>query len=160
MSFTLLLLIALILSFFSINTIGIHFKSKWCFRSPLTAGGTILVINIILITITALGVLFIPFSTSIFTVLSPVISVFAWVYIRKSFQQPLLKRLYAILIGQSIYVLLFIYFYYQKMNLTPLYPGEDTFMRGFGLLIGMTVSIVAIIIGLITFLIPKVPGNR
>ncbi|MBB2480154.1 hypothetical protein H5P36_08115 [Bacillus sp. APMAM] len=160
MSLSLLLLIALVLAIFSIRSIRINFKMKYQFHSAFTAGGAILAINLLLIAITALGVFFIPFSTPIFIVLSPVASVVAWAYIKYCFPNPLLKRLCAILIGQSIYVFLFIYFFYKNQHLEPLYPGEDTFMRGLGLLIGMVVCIAATLIGLITFLLPKVSGTK
>jgi len=160
MSLSLLLLIALVLAIFSIRSIRINFKMKYQFHSPFTAGGAILLINILLISITALGVFFIPFSTPFFIVLSPVASVIAWAYIKFCFPNTILKRLCAILIGQSIYIILFFYFFYKDQHLVPLYPGEDTFMRGIGLLIGMIVCIGATAIGLITFLLPKVPGTR
>lgn len=160
MSLSLLLLIALLLAFFSIRSIGFQFKIKYYFKSPLTAGISILIINILLISLTALGVFFIPFSTPVFIVLSPVASVIAWAYIRHSFLKPFSKRLCAILIGQSVYIVLFIYFFYQNNHIEPLYPGEDTFMRGLGFLIGMIVSFCATVIGLITFLYAKVSGTR
>jgi len=160
MSLSLLLFIALVLSILSTRFIKVNFTVKYQFQSPFTVGGVILAINILLITITALGVFFIPFSTPVFIVLSPVASVIAWVYIKQCFPKPILKRLSAILIGQSVYMILFIYFFYKNQHLVPLYPGEDTFMRGLGLLIGMIVCIGATVIGLITFLLPKVPGTR
>ncbi|MGV3466773.1 MAG: hypothetical protein ACO1OT_15975 [Heyndrickxia sp.] len=160
MSLSLLLFIALVLAIFSIRSIKINFSMKYQFQSPFTAGGAILIINILLIAITALCVFFVPFSTPIFIVLSPVASVVAWAYIKYCFPEPILKRLAAIFIGQSVYIILFIYFLYKNQHLVPLYPGEDTFMSGLGLLIGMIVCIGATLIGIVTFLLPRVPGTR
>jgi len=153
-------LIAVILAIFSIMTTGIHFHSKILFKNPLTAGGSVLVINIIIISITALGFYYIPFSILIFMVLSPVFSVFAWSYIKSGFQESFRNRLYAILIGQSVYIVLLIYFIFQSIPSQSVDSADNSCMGSFlGLLIGMVVCIFATIIGIAIFLSPKLSNK-
>ncbi|MGE8203470.1 hypothetical protein ACQKP0_02820 [Heyndrickxia sp. NPDC080065] len=154
MSLTMLGCIALFLAFFSLIFIRQNLKTRFDFKNAWTAGGSILVINIILIGLTILGVFFIPFSTPFFIVISPVVSVIAWVFIKESFRKPLLKRLHAVIVGQSIYIGLFIYLAYKNSTIKPSYPGEDMFMTGLGYMIGMIVCFFATLIGVIAFLLP------
>ncbi|MGV3466772.1 MAG: hypothetical protein ACO1OT_15970 [Heyndrickxia sp.] len=156
----LLLLTAVILAIFSIHSTSIHFHSKILFKNPLTAGGTILVINIILITITALGAIYIPFFFLIFMYLSPVLSVLAWSYIKSGFQKSFRNRLYAILIGQSVYIVLLIYLIFESISSQSVDSAENSCMGPYlGLFIGMAVCIFATVIGIAIFLLPELSNK-
>lgn len=154
MSLTSLSFIALILAFFGLKFTRIDGRLNFVFNYFWSAGSALLGINILLLGMTILGVVLFPISTPFFIVLSPVISVISWNCIRICFRKPLVKRLYAFFIGHSIYFILLLYCIYGFFTLKPSYPGEDMFMSGLGYLIGVIISFFAIILGLITFLLP------
>lgn len=154
MSFTLLAVIALVLVFFGLNVSKFYMNNSFKIESTWMAGILTLAGNIVLLGVTGLGVIFVPFLTPFFIVLSPVISVIMWVMIKESFRKNLLKRFQAYLLGFSVYLILFIFFTYRLYTIKPSYQGEDMFMTGLGYMIGSVVCFFAILIGSLAFLLP------
>ena len=66
-----------------------------------------------------------------------------WVIIHKAWQGTNRNRLKVGAIGSSFYVLLAMVFMYWTWTLEPSYPGEDTFMKGLGLMVGVFIATVA-----------------
>ncbi|MGM9988727.1 MAG: hypothetical protein ACI35O_16095, partial [Bacillaceae bacterium] len=56
-----------------------------------------------------------------------------------------------VLSGCSMYLVLFVFTIYQSITLVPSYPGEDTFMRGIGLVFAAFICICATIVCFVTF---------
>lgn len=160
MSVTMLAAIAIILSFFGLKITRIYIQPSFKIEKIWIAGAITLAINLLLLGVTALGVIFIPSSTPVFMVLSPVISVISWVFIKGSFIRSFLQRLQAFLLGFSVYFVLLVFFTYRFYTIKPSYPGEDMFMTGLGYMMGSIVCFFAILIGSFAFLLPnKKIGN-
>lgn len=157
MSFSLLSFIALVISFVGLFSLRKYVSTNLDLTNQWIVGGIILIINMFIISITALTLwkFHIPYAMPLIMIGSPVVSVFAWIYIRASFKKGVGHRLFSILLGQSVYILLFFYFFYKDQHLIPLYPGEDTFMRELGLVVGMVVCACATFLGVLIFLLPN-----
>lgn len=55
------------------------------------------------------------------------------------------NRIKASAVGSSFYAWLALGFVYMLMTLQPAYPGEDTFMRAIGLMLGIIVAATAFV---------------
>lgn len=120
-------------------------NTRW-FQSYWYAGLFLFMMNAILFLSTGF-LLFYVVRQSFYQVL--VISVailgsfFVWGIIHKAWQSKNRKHLKMGAIGSSFYVLLSMVFMYWSWALEPSYPGEDTFMKWLGLLIGVFITMVA-----------------
>ncbi|MFJ7727341.1 hypothetical protein ACIQXV_14375 [Neobacillus sp. NPDC097160] len=70
-------------------------------------------------------------------------SIFLWILINNAWQGTRRNRLKMGIVGSSFYIFLTIIFIYMFVTLIPSYPGEDTFMRAFGILFAMIVTTAA-----------------
>ncbi|MFD3449702.1 hypothetical protein ACFDTO_34580 [Microbacteriaceae bacterium 4G12] len=92
----------------------------------------------------------IPFVHLLVMIVAVIGSVFLWIIINKAWQGTKRNRLKMGTFGSSFYMILSLLFIYWLVTLKPSYPGEDTFMRGIGLMLGVIVTTVAFISCLIT----------
>ncbi|MFZ7943453.1 MULTISPECIES: hypothetical protein [Bacillaceae] len=87
----------------------------------------------------------IPYIHLLVMFLAVIGSIFLWVLINNAWQGTRRNRLKMGVVGSSFYIFLTIIFIYMFVTLKPSYPGEDTFMRAFGILFAMIVTTVAFI---------------
>lgn len=85
----------------------------------------------------------IPFILLLVIVFAIIGSFVVWSIIYKAWQSTNRNRLKMGAIGSSFYVLLSLVFMYWFWALEPSYPGEDTFMKGLGLMVGVFIATVA-----------------
>ncbi|WP_050614167.1 hypothetical protein [Bacillus testis] len=154
MSFTNLLVLALVVSIFCLFISKALIQQNPKQQSVWWAGSKLLFVNAVIITATVCGVFKLPVPVPLVMVGSPFASVLVWTFFRAGFTAPFWGRAYAFLIGHSVYGVLLVYFLYKNTTLTPLYPGEDLFMRGLGYLGGIGICFFAILIGAAVFLAP------
>ncbi|MEG0261055.1 MAG: hypothetical protein RR651_14390, partial [Lysinibacillus sp.] len=85
----------------------------------------------------------IPYLHLLVIILAIIGSFFVWGIIHKAWQSTNRYRLKMGAIGSSFYVFLSMLFMYWSWTLEPAYPGEDTFMKGLGLMVGVFIATVA-----------------
>lgn len=163
MSLTLLIFIGLFGAFFItflksslINLFGenniLLFKLKnagW-FQNYWLAGIFLFFINATLFFSTALLLyamtyFIIPYVHLLIMTLAVIVSIFLWIIINKAWQGTRKNRLKMGAVGSSFYMILSLMLIYLLVTLEPFYPGEDTFMRAIGLVMGIVVTTVAFI---------------
>lgn len=87
----------------------------------------------------------IPYVHLLIMFLAVIGSIFLWIIMNKVWQGTNRNRLKMAAIGSSFYVFLSLLFIYMLVTLQPSYPGEDTFMKGIGILFDLIVVTVAFI---------------
>lgn len=124
-------------------------NAQW-FQNHWLAGLYTFGMNAILFFVTALVLylltfLLIPYIHLLVMILAVLASLSLWIIINKAWTNEKASRLKMATIGSSFYALLTLLFVYKLVTLEPLYPGEDTFMRAFGLLFMIIVTAVAFV---------------
>ncbi|EKN66671.1 hypothetical protein BABA_14477 [Neobacillus bataviensis LMG 21833] len=87
----------------------------------------------------------IPYIHLLVMFLAVIGSIFLWMLINNAWQGTRRNRLKMGVVGSSFYIFLTIIFIYMFLSLKPSYPGEDTFMRAFGILFAIIVTTAAFI---------------
>lgn len=147
MSFILFLFIGLL----GENNYLIHkLKNAMWFQNYWLSGIFLFVMNAVLFFSTALLLymltyFLIPYVHLLVIVFAVIGSLFLWVIINKAWQGTKRNRLKMGAVGSSFYIILSLLFIYMLVTLKPSYPGEDTFMRAIGLVLGIVVTTVAFI---------------
>ena len=118
------------------------------FQNFRLAGLLLFLLNGALFLLTALILylftyLFIPFVHLFIMIFAVLASFYLWIIFNKAWQGSNRERLKVGAIGSSFYGILGLLFIYWLMTLKPLYPGDDSFMRAFGLYAGILVTTVA-----------------
>ncbi|HEY4392221.1 MAG TPA: hypothetical protein VGN02_12820 [Paenibacillus sp.] len=97
----------------------------------------------------------IPYIHMLLPVLGVTLSIFFWQFIRTSWQGLGKRRIGMALVGNSFYLILFLYAVIQFITIKPAFEGDDTFMRAFGMVLLGFIALVAYIISLILTLRPQ-----
>ena len=133
------------------NNILIHkLKNAMWFQNHWLSGIFLFFMNAGLFFSTALFLhgltyFFIPFVHLLVMLFAVIGSLFLWIIINKAWEGSKRNRLKMAAVGSSFYIILSLLFFYMLVTLKPFYPGEDTFMRGIGLNLGIVVTTVAFI---------------
>lgn len=163
MSLTLFLFIGLILIFFVtlnkrplLNLLGednfliSKLKNAVWFQNYWLAGMFLFIMNAILFFSTALLIyiltyFLIPYVHLLVMILAVVASIFLWVILNQAWQGTRRNCLKMVAVGSSFYLILSLMLIYMLVTLEPSYPGDDTFMRAIGIVMGIVVTTVAFI---------------
>lgn len=122
-------------------------STKW-FQNHWITGIFLFVMNGVLFFSTCLVLyvfthFMIPYLHLLVMFLAVIGSIFLWMLINNAWQGIRRNRLKMGVVGSSFYIFLTVIFIYMFVSLKPSYPGEDTFMRAFGLLFAMIVTTTA-----------------
>ncbi|AUO10600.1 hypothetical protein C0569_04740 [Priestia megaterium] len=85
----------------------------------------------------------IPYLHIVLMFLATIVSIFTWSAFSAAWTGSFKNRLKMALTGSSFYLILALIMVIQWVNVKPLYPNEDTFMRALGWMLGFFVSAVA-----------------
>jgi hypothetical protein len=125
-------------------------KNAMWFQNHWLSGIFLFVMNAVLFFSTGLMLYvltyyLIPFIHLLVMIFAVIGSIFLWMIINKAWQSTNRNRLKMATVGSSFYVISSFLFIYWLVTLKPSYPGEDTFMRAIGLVLGVIVTTVAFI---------------
>ncbi|RFB17867.1 hypothetical protein DZB84_08435 [Bacillus sp. HNG] len=122
---------------------------EW-FQNPWLSGLFLFVLNAILFGSTLLilfllGFLTIPYIHLLVMFGAVIVSLVAWIILLHAWTGDKKGRILRGFIGSSFYLLLTLIFTYMIVTLEPQFPGHDTFMAFIGLVMAITVTLVAFI---------------
>lgn len=125
-------------------------KNAMWFQNHWLSGIFLFVMNAVLFFSTGLMLYvltyyLIPFIHLLVMIFAVIGSIFLWIIINKAWQSTNRNRLKMATVGSSFYIISSLLFIYWLVTLKPSYPGEDTFMRAIGLVLGVIVTTVAFI---------------
>ncbi|MGP4080788.1 hypothetical protein ACTWQL_12785 [Pseudalkalibacillus sp. R45] len=124
-------------------------KKQW-FKNPWLSGLFLFFINAVYFGLTGLILflllnLMIPYLHLIIMLAAVIISILTWMAISQALEGKRGDRLIMSLVGSSFYGALAFYFLWGFLHVEPAYPGEDSFMRAMGWMIGLIVAGTAFI---------------
>ncbi|MEH7384167.1 hypothetical protein V7147_01960 [Bacillus sp. JJ1521] len=120
------------------------------FQNPWLNGLFLFVLNGLLFGTTLLiiygtGLLMIPYIHLFFMVAAVIVSLVSWMIVLHAWKGNKKGGILRGFIGSSFYLILTLVFVYMIVTLEPQFPGDDTFMAFIGLVMGITVTLVAFI---------------
>lgn len=132
------------------NKLVTTLKNAMWFQNHWLSGIFLFIMNAVLFFLTGLMLYLltyfsIPFIHLFVMIFAVIGSIFLWIIINKAWQGTNRNRLKIGTVGSSFYIILSLMFIYWLATLKPSYPGEDTFMRAIGLVLGIIVTTVAFI---------------
>ncbi|WP_261132136.1 hypothetical protein [Bacillus sp. Marseille-Q3570] len=124
-------------------------KKQW-FKNPWWSGLLLFLINAVYFGLTGLVLflllnLMIPYLHLIIMLTAIIISILTWMAISQAWEGKRSDRLIMSLVGSSFYGALAFYFLWGFLHVEPTYPGEDSFMRAIGWMMGLIVAGTAFI---------------
>lgn len=133
-------------------------NSKW-FKNHWYSGFFLFMINaifffLIIFLLYLLALYQIPYVHLIVMAAAVIISISLWSILGQSWEGTIVDRLKMAITGSSFYLITSVFYIYRLLTLTPTYPGEDTFMVSMGIIMGISVNIVAFITCFIFTTIP------
>ncbi|MCC3358017.1 hypothetical protein [Bacillus sp. REN16] len=125
-------------------------SSYWWFQNPWLSGLFLFVLNAVLFGTTLLilygsGFLMIPYIHLLIMVGAVILSLVLWFIFLNAWYGGKKGRIIRGFIGSSFYLILTLVFTYMIVTLEPQFLGDDTFMAFIGLVMGITVTLVAFI---------------
>lgn len=125
-------------------------KNAVWFQNYLLSGMFLFIMNAILFFSTAhliyiLTYFLIPYVHLLVMILAVIASIFLWIILNKAWQGTRRNCFKMAAVGSSFYLILSLILTYMLVTLEPSYPGDDTFMRAIGIVMGILVTTVAFI---------------
>lgn len=132
------------------NRIVEKLSSYHWFQNPWLSGLFLFVLNAILFGSTllilyGLSFLMIPYIHLFIMLGAVLVSLVAWIILLNAWNGDKKGRLLRGFLGSSFYLILTLVFAYMIVTLEPQFPGDDTFMAFIGLVMAITVTLVAFI---------------
>ncbi|USB33376.1 hypothetical protein [Paenibacillus sp. YPG26] len=122
-------------------------KLSW-YQNPFLCGLFVSLVNLILfISVIGLSLLSVLLSLGfvwmLFPILGVVINIWFWIQVGMTWGDQNEGRIVTALIGGAFYWVVFLFFIYRYVTLTPQFEGDDTFMTAIGLFMGILISFIA-----------------
>ncbi|WP_221563412.1 hypothetical protein [Alkalihalobacillus sp. TS-13] len=125
-------------------------STKEWFKNPWLSGLFLFLINALYFGLTGLLLLLIinlmiPYLHLIIMLVAVIISILTWMAISQAWEGKKSDRLIMSLVGSSFYGALAFFCLWGFLHVEPAYPGDDTFMRAVGWMMGLIVAGTAFI---------------